>query len=448
MVPTAYMPSSRLSYQMLQELRKRQGQSWFALLTLSLPGGNTLRYAYGPGVAQVGAGQFDSLILEIEPLARAVSDRGGSLVSREMLVTVDDTQRTVAALLEGRYARQVQLSPATLVIGSPAVPSACWYTAFSGVVWRYSMPAAGRWQCSLATNRVPLDSSWPRPRIDEADFPNAPDESLAQYGPLLYGTHDSRRTTNQGAIPLVYVNTASFDYMVSWGWARAAPRVYADGVIQGSGWSLVHPITNSGRRYTAVRFAADKGDAAITADAEGYEDVGDGSGDLIDNPALQLKHLLVNWVYGDYKSGAWLADSSAPVDVGAFLGAAAYFRTIRARGSRRFFLSTASTGLKVLNEWSASWEMKVYWNDVGQLAVRPDDLHRFSTWTDERHLRFDDSAFDVNLSPDWDALVDRVTISYFFSEAEGKYLGSVELRDPTLTLERPDSLEMPWSEAK
>src|SRR5574341_1554011 len=332
MVYTVHWPSHRMPWLMKQELRRAQGRSAWLQQEVALPG-LTKRWTYGAaaGAAVAGVGQFDGQMLSLSPLRRALSDRDGRMQEVQYTFAVEDEGDAIAAL----DPRQIKGSAATLRLVSAGAPWAKAFVAFSGVVDRYSLVGDHRWEFTIAANDAALRlPSFPRARIDAADFFGLPAASAAQDGPLIYGKHSSQGNTAKGAVPLVALDAEGLKYLVAWGRMKAVDPVYSDGVLKtlGADYSLSFPVSNSGRTYTRVTFVAAQGTKAITADMEGYESVGDGSGALVENPVEEFKHLLVNWIFNDYKSGTWFADSTAPVDVPMFRTLAAQFAG--ARGAR------------------------------------------------------------------------------------------------------------------
>lgn len=67
----------------------------------------------------------------------------------------------------------------------------------------------------------------------------------------------------------------------------------------------------NGRRYTLIYGRGPLGDVAadgtrpIRVNAKGIEDVGDGSGVLIEDGFVQYLHAMRNWILQDYQTGAW-----------------------------------------------------------------------------------------------------------------------------------------------
>lgn len=87
--------------------------------------------------------------------------------------------------------------------------------------------------------------------------------------------------------------------------------------------TLVKTRTYNGRVYTCVYIkeggvspidvkAIIDGDVPFSINVQGIETVGDGSGTLIEESFAVYKHLMQNWVFGDYEAGSWLTTPTFP----------------------------------------------------------------------------------------------------------------------------------------
>lgn len=86
----------------------------------------------------------------------------------------------------------------------------------------------------------------------------------------------------------------------------------------------------NGRRYfTAYGYGPRgllnaTGQVPLVANLGGVEDVGDGSGTLIDGLHRQVLHLLTNFVMGNWQSGAWLSPPTVPTDLFSRINTASF----------------------------------------------------------------------------------------------------------------------------
>lgn len=87
--------------------------------------------------------------------------------------------------------------------------------------------------------------------------------------------------------------------------------------------TLVKTRTYNGRVYTCCYIKEGgnsplpiqeivEGKTLFTCNVQGIESVGDGSGTLIENAFDIYKHLMQNWVFGDYTAGGWLSTPLFP----------------------------------------------------------------------------------------------------------------------------------------
>lgn len=440
-----------MGWPLRQEFQRSQGGSAIWTETLALPTG-TKRYAFGPGVGLLGVGQYDARVTDASDLSRALPDRGGSLADAEYTITLADPDGALAAIIEGSQGRSIRGSAVTEQLGSPKVASFWWMTTFLGVIDRYSLVDRRSVQFTIRPNDLILRSpGFPRMAIEPSDWTGLPTSSASQYGPIIYGKHDAG-ASGTGQVPLIPLDSTGTKFLLTWGWAKSVDRVYSNKVLKilTTDYTISHPTTNSGRLCTVVTFVSAQGSNTITSDVQGLEDIGDGSGALIELTALQMKHVFVNFMVGDWMSGAWLADSTAPIAASAFVAHSQAYPN--AKGSRRIWKSQKVRPLDEIANWQKSWEALIFWSNRGQLSVVPWPFHRLNIYMDETHLRYDKPNGKPptfrTLDPDWDGIISKVTAQYQYSEAQAKFLGSLDVTDlATAAVEAPDSIDLPYSAA-
>lgn len=423
----------QLSANLLAALQK--GGKPIRIVDLTLPTG-TVRYAEAPLIA---SGVYADRILGWGPLRRGVNLRVSSLDPFETEFTLADTDQQLSKVIEGSSGHLVRNSVATIKLAAEGVASADWMTLFSGRIESYQQPGALSWTITLRPTDLPLNrESCPKTVLSKSDWPNCVADVVGQRAPIIYGKHDSTSATNAGAVPLLPVDSLLFKYLVCAGHAKAVDRVYADGVPV-SGWTASYPQVN-GRQYTVVTFTASQADAAISADVQGYDATGDGSGALLEDPATVLKHVLVNWIYGDWKTGAWLADASAPVDTTSF--GTTYFSDRGYKVSKR--IARVRRGVDLVNEFLASLEARACWTWGGKIMLRVEAPAVTSVYATGPVLRMPDMV-GWNLSYPTGTLIDRVDADWLYDENADTFMQALQVRDVSLTEEAPDSLSLPWS---
>lgn len=441
----------QLAAAMLAELQ-RLDCSAFPFLELYLPSPLTTRRYASYGVSSASLGTMAGKVVNWGIIRRQVSDRDNSLVYSDTDVTIEDTDGSFVSALE-TLQQTMRGARATIKLGSDRVAAASWATVFDGYVDKWSMKSALVWNLELHPNDRPLENPVPKTPFLAGDFPNVGDKTLyGEHPSIIYGIHDSRGSSDAGMIPCPYVDTIAFRYMVCLGWAKDVPRVYKDGVLtSASNYTITHPAIN-GRQYTLIDFTADQTDGVITADVEGYEATGDGSGALLTGVNC-LKHFLVNFVYNDYQSGNWGADGTAPVNTTAFSTVQTYLTDLGwEKVSARYGGESQVKAVEVINEFCRSLQLYVFPTRAGQIAVGKDDHRSTTLWYDQpQWIRYDkdEKGEDGSLQIDYDkdSLIDRLSVHYIYNAAEGKYVQTIEVRDLSSTEQATDNLDLPWSNA-
>lgn len=321
---------------------------------------------------------------------------------------------------------------------SPRLPRDGWFTVFRGAVDRWSQSDRLTVTLTLRAGSPALGRFFPAFAVREQDYPEADPQAVGQYLPLLYGRHNSAGVTGTGFVPTLSVGPRA--YLVCLGRAKQVLAVYRDGSIV-TDYQVSHPV-RGGKTVTEVVFNADQGDAAITVDAEGYESVGDGSGDLVVNPAHQLRHLLSNFVLATYQRGPWLP-ASPFLDGQSFEATADFLAASRLHGARHLG-GEQRRGLDVLEEWCDSFFVKPFLTAEGRLAIRPLDHRKTTPFLDDPWLREEDiSGFEPITDPL--SLVRRISAQYLLGSVDGKYFRTLEVADLSVPAEEGTrNLQMPW----
>ncbi|NIO41045.1 MAG: hypothetical protein GTO41_13255 [Burkholderiales bacterium] len=441
--------SQLLSTAMRTELEK-ENPSVHPVMKLELPGGDKL-YA-SADTASTADGTYRGKVLRWGSLIRGVSINKTALELVEMEVDIDDTDAEFSKIREGSSGNQVRNSTATIYLASPNVANASWFTVFAGRIDRAEQNSPHVWTVVIAPNDLPLQRWVPKVRITQADWPNASADALGQFVPIIYGTHDSNGVTNEGMVPTYYVDSVNYSYLVAYTWIKDIKAVYADtgsglSKLSTSDWTRSN-VTKNGKRFTLIDFSSSTyDDVTVTADVDGIEGDADGSGTLITSPSDQIKHFLVNFVWGDYKTGSYGADDSAPINKTHFATTKTFELALGFEGS--FYIAgDQRKGVDVLNDMLASWHFRGFWTNEGDLAILPIDFTTTTVYVDDPWLRGDQAdlgQFSINESRD---VIDRVQMQYMLGSYSGQYHQSLEVRDPSLTEESAENLQQVWSAAR
>lgn len=452
--------------------------TWGLTLTFT---GLTLRAAsVGFNAATLGA--FQGIVKSWSPIRYSVSDRGGSVPACEVTVSLTDYDRTIANYCEGIYRKYVVGGTAVIQLMSPIAPGN-WLTLFTGVVAdRPRFTDLLTAELVLRTDDGFMQRQFPRSvwRINVSDFPHALPSLLNQPAPIVYGRHSSRGWTDYGFVPLMLVDTINFYYLVTIGRATTIENVYINKQLVGtSNWTYMSTLNSlrGGKQYSMVSLtttayqvaydatnpgstwaglsAAQKtsfiNGASVTADVQGVETGGDGLGTLIENPMSQLAHFLTNFVFGDWRSGYWLSQSTR-LDATSVANMTSFFNGEVAgghRGSRR--IAEQQTASTIISDWLTTWQTIAWWTNLGKLAfgvVDPTDQnHVFPVKGSDPSAALTASINDAGLkiATDGDRQVRRsTTFQYVRDATSNNYLSSVTATDQGANSDASEVVDMSW----
>lgn len=352
---------------------ERVASSAIPAIEISLAGGTTLRYVSATlnrgAVSSLGLGLYEGRVLQWGRLKRSIPDTSNALLPITATIVLDDTDLGFAP-----YAHRVYMRPATLRLmsaGSGVTSTSDYYVMLTGIVTGRRREGGTRWVLDVRIDDRWLETEFPKgTAIATYEWANAHASAMGKPWPIIYGRHDATSVGGKGQVRAEYVDTAGFRFLLAAHRVKTVHRVYLNGTLKATpaDYSVTTPIV-SGRQTTLIDFVADPGtDPLVTVDVDGIETVGDGSGSIIDEPVTMLKHLLVNWVYGDYRRGAWLADATAPVDTGWFATALTQTTPYGYRASR-WIGDRTRRGIDELNAFCRDWELVPFWSALMEVAV-------------------------------------------------------------------------------
>lgn len=138
--------------------------------------------------------------------------------------------------------------------------------------------------------------------INQTDFSTAPASEEPRFWPIIYGEVSSVGHSATGAVPCYLTTSANpFKYLVARHICKSIDNVYLYGVLVDPGDYTTSTAEVSGQTMQFIEFTTDQRDTnrpneiEITADVKGITDDGLSTGTLIENPAEQLEHYLVNY---------------------------------------------------------------------------------------------------------------------------------------------------------
>lgn len=275
-------------------------------------------------------------------IRRALSGRDGQLQSSTFGFTVrDDDARTLSQNLASAnnkffYQRSVIIK----IIGSAGRAAGDNAMVLArGLVTEYTPNSGDRFTWSFTCDDfltaeltgLNLETMIPKRVIQTTQFADCPAANLGRPEPIIFGSIQ----TVGGHIPTIYVgtevisSTTWYRFLVAGHAMKAINDLYVGpSVLVTSGQYGVDFLapgkpnwpfgTNyrdiAGRRYTLVYARGPNGDNAVNGTApiyiagQGIETVGDSSGTLITAIAHQYRHFLIQFVFQDWQTGAWLSN--------------------------------------------------------------------------------------------------------------------------------------------
>lgn len=426
---------SNLEATVFAELRKNN-PSVHRVCEIDLPNGETLRLCKtGGGALSIpGVGIALPRIVRWPSLRRSLGDFRGSVPAVTGSLELDDASSEFQ-VLAGTYGTRLQFSPVRIRLTSKNWDLADAPIVFSGLLEQWPKTARKQYSLHVRSNDLWLKTSIQRPTFRYDDFPNADSNIYGQFLPKVYGIHDSTGMTHFGAVPLYLVDEDTGLFCPSQGRAENVIRVYSDaelGTIAAS--FTVSYETRNGKLFTfvsAISPTPAEG-ARVTCDIEGFAETMGGS--AMTNPIDILKHVLVNYGYGEaHRSGAWktVGSSGAPLNETAFDAAAAYAEAKSFMSSRVF--SEALTVEDVLQEFCVTFGMRCFWDWNGKLAIVP-RTHLLPAGT-RPWIRWDRDSLNPPNFPDAgiDGYLSHAISRYCYQEALGDYVRSMEVRNMNVT---------------
>jgi CheY-like chemotaxis protein len=205
-----------------------------------------------------------------------------------------------------------------------------------------------------------FDLRLPQYRCTLAEYPSIHPNFIGREMPEAVGLCEYTEGTTPGAVEAIYVDTAAFKYLALRGSARSILSVYADGVLLAPADYTVG-YADGGRTY--ITFDADRGEAKITFDCEGYSyvdwDWGGSAGGYVRNPAYVILFVLA----------FFLEIPEADIDVDSFDDLAARYTALGEDDAGYLVVQDEKEASQVLQELLFTYGAKMWVAADGRITV-------------------------------------------------------------------------------
>lgn len=425
-------------------------------LKLELPDG--IDRGFATGALPSDEQEYALLVKNWSPISRKVSDKDYRLVPVETSVVIADRNRELSRLFTGQLDGRTEGSPAKVRLISQHVASGSWMTVYEGELRRWT-PRGNLPEITLyiGPNDKPMKGLNNLGYYTRALFPNLPDETENEPMQIVYGSFDS--IIGGGPIACRKVSADGKRFVASVG-QSALLQAYKAGDMYdprsaAAEYTIASPVEAGQRWFTEVRPLSDAGSSEITVDMEGASSriaesySGYAFSNLwkpeisITNPAEQLLHFLVNFIWGAYERGQWLSPSAdLPIDAESFVAVASWFRLRGIKG--RTVIYGNETGYQLINRWASRWRVPAFWNNAGKLAVKVDDF-AVVRGSQPDLIDREHGISPLVTDPRDDALADEVKFNHNYDWVNEEYDDSIRVRDLTRGYGITSEIDQDWS---
>lgn len=353
--------------------------------------GTTLRYAEEP-VAAESQGMYKPYVVDWGTFPREAGYADFSFVHPKSTIVVFDQERDIQKLVGGPARRSLRGSSCATHWRSFHVPAASHYKDFEGIVDDVGMVGDREYQFSIAMDLSLLDTETRIPKLSRGVWPTAP---LANVGDDLFVVYGELRSTLQDPpsgrvqlVPLdVNASTGKTDRWFTGMAGSSALQIWVNGTIsRRANWTNSGGVLPDGAFYTFVLFSSNAPDPTDTvmADIVGLLETGPISGDVMFNPAKQMRHFLANFAMGGPPNFSWETETGKPIASAVFDGAESYFdnRAVKAG----WIVKSSENVLTVLNRWCANFGAVPFLTDANKVAAIPEDAAETSIYLDGAHI--------------------------------------------------------------
>lgn len=415
-------------------------------------------------------GMFAAKVTSWSDVTYSVSGSSNAIQRPALSVSIADTDQELSQIFAGSGVDEVRRSTVICEYVSPNVARADWGTVFTGVLTAWDEKNVHEWALDFIQDDSPLEGHTPKAKVSDIDFESADPKAYDKFYQIVYGRHTSETITDDGMIECPNVDKILWRRLVARHRVKEVLNVYSKGnkedpaALRVAGasagnattaqYQIITPVIN-GIQMTIVEFnltgASDAeidkfNELTISADVDGIEDVGDGTGFLITNPSEMFKHYFVNFVANDYGSGAWFADSTAPIDTALFEETRLLLNLLGQESSRLVGGTGRTQRARAeLNGFCKDLNLRAFWTELGELGILANSPFSLTVYIDDPWFKqglhdLDDPQFRYDSSD----LFDRILLSHLHQANGDQFLANIEIRDFESAEEKVETFKSFW----
>jgi hypothetical protein len=422
-------------------------------------------YYYTDSTEMIGiAGQFQALtghmrtrLERVDPITYAIQPHSPSSIQRvQTRVTIADPDKELTRILEGRYNQRraairifwAFTEDESTTVSYPDDDGGVasteefydWQPLFTGVVDKWERVGSS-WVLTAHVDDFWLSGFAPKRGSSVGDWPDSVAEADGLRYPIYYGIHDGSNHSGSGFARAII---GSYDAGTPQSWFVASPgacqsidRYFINGVERTVNKGVNYQYNAGGKIVTVPYFTTSAipgvGDV-VTLDLHGVTvNPTDETAALIMNPVAQLRHLITNFLHGDWINGAsWLTETIIDKDswnvAERFAALNSWEGTIAVGGDAK-----PQRIADVIGGWLESWQaFRLTWTPNGTLAIRTLPIeHPGYGDRDLFDTLFSDNERGATLATrmETERLTKSVSGSYLTDYASGKLWHSIEVQD-------------------
>ena len=447
-----------LTYQLLQSL---SGPNPDPANVLEMTVADTT-YNFSKDGVLTSNGMYDGLVKSFGQY-RSVLPFGSnrSIEEQRQRFSLRDHNHAITKIVKGEHGHELAGSTVNFKLLSRGVDYANWFTWNTGTIVDYQKQMDGSYEFEVAGIHEQLQTRVKTPILSEVQFPDVDESAQYKACPIVLGKWDSTGTNRNGLLPTYYIKNTSYqkhligvgryDYAATW-------KVWnGDGTLLTLTTDYVRNVTTQGgNQFTLIKVTGTANSliTPFTVDCWGITDNGGTSGDVIENPALQVQQLLGHWVFNDTGNiggygGDYAIPAGTPIDTDSFTRVANFLDRCNATAS--MYIDGEMTGEDIINKFCEEHNLYAYWNNQGLLTLGHCDWATTEIYSDSwPTFIYGERGVGEKVKHQFlaDLRRDEITAKLLHDANVGDFIRQVSVFDPDAAVGSKIEIDMFWSRAE